>query len=759
MPKIVLQKGTLLHQDYEEVRTVEIVLSGSVKAYNSRQSITISAGGLIGLFETPGTSYCYTYEIMEDATIYDYPYSKDQDIERMLISNAKILPNLVSGAIHCFIDACQLNQKLTSDARTMYRFIRDTYDTYLNLCPTYKSPTQYLSYMDEISDFSSDDDMPSWLLQYFNSIRTLNPELKKNLFCNTPYIALGLIMQAYMSCSTLLSLNEQIFDYLTDLSSSVITEESGDFFDLFSNLLLYASKNPFANTTPIEAAVSKMIIFMTDSKYLDMPLLHRRVQNYRNQLKEIEEAILNDDTSELVEKDAYEAIDHSMETIFDYANVSVEKRETIRNYIDAYKAMSDKNSTDDDARKLRKNITTEFYNIYESAFFASQSDKNIPTVLKMFFTYGYIDEELCGINNAIQLYDIVNNYKKDPQGNVMTLYEWLELIYKGKAEPSKNEFDMDYPAYLREQRTSGSITKEEETKYLKDSTHKVHYEISNLFTLGNRITFGRLSTFCPVLSEHNILKPLGSSSLKYNDIYDIFNEIRKVDFSCFYRDTIYSNPKLDIQKEYISVEVLPHVILMPNLGTRASLWQETADSRRDSKGRVMLSICPLESPLEMLIKICGEFRWELCKKIQGVHWNDVTDPSLTAEYCDYIQFYRKLPELSTDAKEKIKTALKKAKNNYREVFVLDYVQWIKYEGQGSPRLNRVARNIMFKYCPFPKELREALGVNPLYGEILERFNIKRQQRIHSLDLVIQKITKKGASVPEEFTKQREYILS
>ena len=44
---------------------------------------------------------------------------------------------------------------------------------------------------------------------------------------------------------------------------------------------------------------------------------------------------------------------------------------------------------------------------------------------------------------------------------------------------------------------------------------------------------------------------------------------------------------------------------------------------------------------DMMIETMGRYRWEICRKIQGVHWNDIREKSLTAEYCDYMQFYRK----------------------------------------------------------------------------------------------------------------------
>ena len=81
----------------------------------------------------------------------------------------------------------------------------------------------------------------------------------------------------------------------------------------------------------------------------------------------------------------------------------------------------------------------------------------------------------------------------------------------------------------------------------------------------------------------------------------------------------------------------------------------------------------------------------MCRKIQGVRWNDIRERSLTSDYYDYLQFYRKNRELSAETKDQIKGALTRAKNNFREVFVKDYQNWIKYEAKGGFRLNRYVR--------------------------------------------------------------------
>ena len=119
----------------------------------------------------------------------------------------------------------------------------------------------------------------------------------------------------------------------------------------------------------------------------------------------------------------------------------------------------------------------------------------------------------------------------------------------------------------------------------------------------------------------------------------------------------------------------------------------------------------------------GKYRWQICRKILGVRWNDIREKSLTSEFYDYIQFFRKNRDLSQEAKEKVKAELVHAKNNYREVFVSDYVNWMKYESQGNFRLNKVSRRIIAEYVPFNDEVKRKLEENPMYRELFTKSKI------------------------------------
>ena len=109
-----------------------------------------------------------------------------------------------------------------------------------------------------------------------------------------------------------------------------------------------------------------------------------------------------------------------------------------------------------------------------------------------------------------------------------------------------------------------------------------------------------------------------------------------------------------------------------------------------------------------------------------------------------------------DAKDKLKTAIQRAKNNYREVFVKDYQSWINYESKGSFRLNKVAREILIVYCPFAKDIRTALKVNPMYQLSVPKFERDQAKKVQRLNALYEKYQKAGGEITEELKENLLY---
>ena len=451
-------------------------------------------------------------------------------------------------------------------------------------------------------------------------------------------------------------------------------------------------------------------------------------------------------------------LSNSCMNILTYAGLSDADKAKVCQKINTFSAMSDQGAADDAARRLRKELTAYFYEIYRFAFFRSLEDTQIPDEVMMFFYFGYIDEKLAGAENAQILYEASKAMGFDPEMRVFTFYQWLRLIYTCKKDPSVNDFSTDYITTLRKQRREGSITEQQEKEALTDGRARVNFEIDNMFRSACRMMSSRITTFVPFFSEQTLTKPLDKSLIGFDILHKTLGVVKAIDYSLFFRQTVYTEPEIGVDKAFIQVEVMPDIILMPVVGTRAAMWQEITGAKRTTPGRFILPIAEEEELSKVIIKLCGEFRWELCKRIQGARWNDLSERSLTSDYVDYIDTFKKNHDLSDEAKERIKAAMIKHRNSYKEMFVADYSTYIQYESSGALRHNKVVRFILFNYCPFSKVIREgAIATNPQFVQLIERHNHKMAHDLHLFDIVCQRVEKSGHDLTTELRVHRDFL--
>ena len=317
-------------------------------------------------------------------------------------------------------------------------------------------------------------------------------------------------MKTSQDIAEILSVCRMMYDYRADIAGLLMNKNRLDLFDLYTTLFFRIGHNE-EDSTAISAAVGRMMINLEGFGSIRRDLYEDRVREYKETLLFMEEHGSETplENPEVAKNAA--AVANSLNIILEYAGCDAQVTTDFRKYIAEYKKQIDKNAADDDSRRLRLNITKLYYTIYTAAFQASLHDHSIPTILKMFFLFGYVDEELAGEENASYLYSIAESFTSSPENHVYTAYDWLKAIYRGEKEPSRNEFDMDYTAFVHEKKVTGKITAAQEAQLVKDKDKRVLFELENMFPLVNKITFGRITTFCPVFSDHNVLKDLSKS--------------------------------------------------------------------------------------------------------------------------------------------------------------------------------------------------------------------------------------------------------
>lgn len=746
--------GALLVQSEQAINALHVIAKGTVRATYPGGEFYLYKGDVIGVCELFFDSHFITYQTEDICSIASYPFNISQ-LSAILHANPDMAQRIVTSMFRQLQEILDQYELARFDCDNFYHYLMDSYEGYLSFCKKHNISARALPGLETLSELVLEEDIAGWIGGYYTQLRKLvtGTPIKEQ---DADFLQ-GLLLKASRDVYEAISVCRVLYDYKSDIINLLMSENRLDFFDLYTSLL-YKVGSHADDSTSLIATISTMMIQLESQASIDKTMYKERVAEYRERLNSLDQYTESPADEDVKTENVPDIID-SMNTILGYAKVDEETATAFRSAIGQYSKLTDKNNSDDTSRRLRLTITKQFYEIYNKAFLRSLHDFEVPKVLKMFFNFGYVDEHLAGMENAAYLYSIVDKLPSDPSRNVYTIYEWLHAIYDGKKTPSRNEFDTDYQAYVHELKVTGKITAMEETNMLKDREAQVNFELQNMFQSVNKITFGRISSFCPVFSEHNILKELGKSLVSADKVEETFNQVRSVDFSAYYRDTIYTNPALGIGKEYISVEILPDLILMPNVGVRGVMWQEIEGRKRTTPSRMMISIFQMEDLTNILVRLTGDFRWEMCKRVQGARWNDISEASLTSEYFDYIQFYKKNHDLSPDAKDKIKLNMQKAKNSFKEMFIRDYVSWVLFEGSGSPRLNKIARAILFTYCPFSKAIRDKLKANPLYKETMDRYDIKLAQKIHHYDNLFQKLKNIGAEIPPEIKSQRDYLGS
>ena len=126
--------------------------------------------------------------------------------------------------------------------------------------------------------------------------------------------------------------------------------------------------------------------------------------------------------------------------------------------------------------------------------------------------------------------------------------------------------------------------------------------------------------------------------------------------------------------------------------------------------------------------------------------------------CDEMQFFKKNNDLSPEKREKVKAQLTQCGNRHKDVFAKDYADWVLREATGAMKLNRVAREILFTYCPLAPQIAEGLLAQNAYRDAARRYMIEKGKREKEINQVLHRFEKAGMDLPEEVEQTRRFVL-
>jgi len=722
-----------------------IITSGSVTARVRGHEITIKKGDIVGIFDITMPVHTCKYTATENCSLIPYTFENTEALLSLLDRNSDLRKLFILSFCRNIVYLIRDCQNSYQECISLYQYVEQAISQYHGICHSIGLSGRILPFMDNLQQMDSDDTPDFYLEEYYSSMRKIISESASTIPSGFVY---GFLTKSREDINHMLALSDKYSECRHAYSEYLLNEDKLDIYDIFCDIFLRAQNNGAA-VDSIDTAITAIVDKMRTIPYINQQLMAKRVFEFRSKTAQArqKEPMSKEDAA------IREELLNSLGIILNYADTVETTASEFTRLLEQFKNTADRNSTDKQTDTLRRQLTKMFYLLYNEVVQISLKQEKVPTIIKMFLNFGYMDPALCGFDNAVELYKITEKYHGLREEGIYTFYEWIQEIYQGRKQPSRNEFEQDYVAYIRNLKRERKIDKETEMKMLDDNMGKVMYELQNVFPQVNKVTFGRIFSYCPILMEENIFKSFDDLLMTPRKILDTFDKILAIDYSAFYHEVLFEDIKTNL-KEPVQIDIRPDVILLPNAGTKGILWQEIEGMYRTTPGRMMISSLHMENVDKTFLRMTGEFRWEMCKRTMGARWNDFASHSLTSDYCSYAQFFNKNRDISFDTKEKIKELLKRCKNNYKEMFVRDYIVFIQNESTGSSRLNKVVRGILFRYCPFTQEICQNLQGNGAFTDCLDKYRIRKSQYLHHLNQVLLKYQNSGKPVPEEISSQK-----
>lgn len=754
-----IEKGNTIYKLGDKVDSIGFIIEGTVSKNTLQFSEDVSSGQWIGIHSLYNGKYTSNFIAETDVSIRiinaESPFSLEEHLnnnpqiqERMIIDFSIMLSQLFEMYNRLFTQAVILF-KFSESICQQFNKITENADLFCAPLPGGKS-------FDEFSFHSN-----IFYSDYLNFVvYNENPEKaytdmrsgKSKLFNAQSH----LISDIYNSYDELVQYVQRLVNHLTANNESSIIysifqfSQSADLSYDKKNSLTSLMKKLLESAKSMEFSLKRKCTLPINIDYFYLNTCIKRTETKENILDNIFDNIPEDE-DELIIPEKIKQIPTvgSLEKILSYAEYSDEKREEFLSHLSSFVKIHDKYSKKDEDRKTFKNITEVFYELYESVFlkYVNDTEKNI--ILDLFLNFGFLDETLLTEEELNFLFNIDQSITDSFPCKIFRIKDWLTEVYFGREFASKNEFDEDYNDYVRMEKKLHGWTKEQEKSLLEDKVKRVQYEIRNMLKYNNRLINGNILTFVPFLHSGVFESTMEKMFLTPESINTVIESIRDIDYSLFYREFMYADREAKIDKELIQKEVFPIIILFPTAGQNGVMWQETTRRRSDSPGRFFMPSFFIGNLEDTILKILGRFRWELCKQMTGLSWNNIQVPSLTSKYFDYVQFYKKNSELSPDRKETLKIQISRCRSKINEVFISDYLIWIKNESSGAIRLNSVARRILATHCPFSKEIRANLEKQPLFEKAMLRYNLDKGKKIKELRNRFIALEKKKATITKE----------
>ncbi len=737
-------KGMEIYSEGETVSSVALVLKGRILIQNSGAKYIVNSGFYLGVNDLYEGSYQSTYTALDDGILYVFSADRSEDLDSILTMNKDYHGLMVASLNRTIKELDNIYQVIIKQGAGLYQFIKKLNRTYEDIARLRGYSIDTVGALDSLVLMDNSDLEPeSDRIAYYKECATLPMDVVKTYFSYGNAISLYQVQDQSMIINRQIEVLKEHSMQLSRMAELLIDESNNCLFHRYAALAIEIENQNGSNKELVDQ-LDHIIEKINEVENFFERLLGSSIEVNRKRMEEAYHLLLTGTKSKEMSVEsclkytgedtqtAIEELSDSFSKLLKFSELDQGTVQSMTEDMSNFINRKDRFSSEGEARSLRKKLTDNHYILYQAIFLKAYKEKSVPRIVDLFLKYSYADERLLPKEQLLELYFMQEDEPSSKDLPIYNIKEWLTLIYEGKKQPSKNEFDQEYPDMLATLKRQGKYSEKELRELEANPEKRLEFEIQNMFRYNHKTTNGQISTFVPVLHREMMVSGFDKAIVTKNQIVEAMNAILRIDYSIFDREVLYADKERGIVKEYIIKKVSPDIVLMPTVGSNGIMWQEISGKKRDSSARFLLPAFCDGNLVSILVKVFGRFRWEMCRTIEGSAWNDIKLKSLTSEYSDYLQFYRKNRELSEEKKEKLKLQIQRGRSS-REIFVIDYEQWINFEAIGAIKLNKIVRELMATYCPFAKPIRDQLISQPLFEEAMTRYNREKSKKIREIE--------------------------
>lgn len=758
------KENNLIFENGDEVNFIAFIKEGSILKEGFTDE-TFVAGEFICIKDLYSGFYSGDYTALAGCSILPINVNSPDSLYNFLITNPAIHTALSYELCIFITKQYELYQLLYCYIEDFYSSVLVMHERYLECCKKMDiTPEDFLlPHNPSKFEFSEQSYYKNYTV--FKELSTSKPKASTFIKANG---AKFLKIQAETIRNLYTSYDDMV-NYLKTIISLFVSKSDLCLFSLVANLADKASDKYKGEILELLSDMKNVITnideYLRNNSGLIIDIDYNRVNFYflaeeNMQAAPVESEKNNGDSKTTPSAEASDLelsipnqvpdVTDTLHTLCRFAGFDEKVFSTYDNAVKRFREISDYDSKDDSIRRFRKEFNELYFKLYEEVFvnYAKSENRSELKLIELFLDFGFMDERLL-TESQIEFLCSIPELSDGTPCPVYRMKDWLLRIYNELEFTSKNEFDMDYTDSVREKKKTEALTAAMEKELLNNPELKVRYEIQNLLKYNLKLVNGNVLTCFPMLHMHAFEREIKNLVLTAEDINNAVTSIMAIDYSIFYREILYSDAEKKIQKANIQKEVFPQFVLFPTVGVNGIMWQETSGKRINSSGRFLLPSFFAGKLEDVMLTMFGRFRFELCKTLYGSAWNNIQIPSLTSEYCDYIQFYRKNKDLSTEKKEALKNQITRCRNNMREIFVYDYIIYIRYESSGAIRLNKISRRILSTYCPYSKDIRDKIANQPIFADAMSKYQREKLKKIKEITNLIANLKRSGATITDE----------